>query len=71
MGYVHLDPKQAIQAHKDLHSQKSVGIHFGTFQLTAEPVDEPVELLKTESQQEGLEPDAFVTLEFGKPLILK
>lgn len=71
MGYVHLDPRQAVQAHKDLHSQKTVGIHFGTFQLTAESINEPIELLKTEGALAGLEQDTFVTLVFGVPLILK
>lgn len=46
MGPVHIDPEQAVQAHLDLASHQSLGIHFGTFKLTDEPMDEPPELLR-------------------------
>ena len=45
MSFAHLDPRQAVQAHLDLHSRQSIGIHFGTFQLTSESMDEPIQLL--------------------------
>ena len=43
----HVDPKESVLAHMDLHSKLSIGIHFGTFQLTDEGVDEPVKDLKS------------------------
>ncbi len=71
MGYYHLDPKQAVQAHMDLRSRRSVGIHYGTFQLTAEPIDEPKKLLALEKANAGVDDDEFITLEFGKPYIIQ
>ncbi|MGH2613204.1 MAG: MBL fold metallo-hydrolase, partial [Rhabdochlamydiaceae bacterium] len=35
----HMNPVDAVQAHLDLHSKLSVGIHFGTFPLTDEGID--------------------------------
>ena len=66
MGPVHLDPRQAVQAHKDLKSKKSIGMHFGTFQLTAESIDEPVNLLRKESRDADLKENEFVALEPGQ-----
>jgi L-ascorbate metabolism protein UlaG (beta-lactamase superfamily) len=71
MGPVHIDPQEAVQAHKDLRSTKSIGMHFGTFQLTAEKMEEPVHLLKEEAKKQGLTSDAFMALEPGQFLILK
>ncbi len=70
MSFAHLDPKQAVQAHRDLHSRQSIGIHFGTFQLTSESIDEPITLLAKESAAAGLKKGAFITLGFGKSLVI-
>ncbi|HEY6929107.1 MAG TPA: MBL fold metallo-hydrolase [Thermoanaerobaculia bacterium] len=43
MGPVHISPREALAAHGDLEAQTSVGIHYGTFQLTDEGQDEPPE----------------------------
>lgn len=42
----HMNPEEAVLAHKDLGAGMSFPIHFGTFQLTDEGIDEPVEALK-------------------------
>ena len=42
MQRIHMNPAEAVQAHLDLDAQQSVGMHFGTFQLTLEGIDEPV-----------------------------
>ncbi len=70
MGFAHLDPKQAVQAHLDLHSRKSIGIHYGTFQLTAESIDEPAELLAKERKIAGLRADEFITAAHGEVVVL-
>jgi L-ascorbate metabolism protein UlaG (beta-lactamase superfamily) len=46
MGSAHMDPGQAVQAFHDLGARTAVGMHFGTFQLTNEPREEPAVLLK-------------------------
>lgn len=60
----HMNPPESIKAHIQLKSKRSVGIHFGTFQLTDEGRDEPVEYLKKElSKTPGVD---FQVPEFGK-----
>ena len=41
MKAVHMNPEEAVQAHLDLQATASIGMHFGTFQLTTEGIDEP------------------------------
>ncbi|HEY7773960.1 MAG TPA: MBL fold metallo-hydrolase [Marinagarivorans sp.] len=71
MAPVHLDPAQAVQAHKDLHAKQSIGIHFGTFQLTAEQIDEPERLLKSARAEQQLGEDEFITLQPGSAFNLQ
>lgn len=37
----HLNPEQAVRAAADLHAQRALAVHFGTFNLSDEPLDEP------------------------------
>jgi L-ascorbate metabolism protein UlaG (beta-lactamase superfamily) len=41
MKAAHLNPEDAVRAFHDLGARQAVGMHFGTFQLTDEPRDEP------------------------------
>ena len=71
MKDVHLNPKEAVQAHLDLQSQQSLGIHFGVFQLTWEAIDEPAEDLASALIDEGLAGDTFWVLEPGQGAALE
>ena len=42
MQSVHMNPAEAVQADLDLGATESIAMHFGTFQMTAEGIDEPV-----------------------------
>ncbi|HSW13556.1 MAG TPA: MBL fold metallo-hydrolase [Solimonas sp.] len=47
MAYQHMDPAEAVQAHLDLGSAFSLGIHYGSFELADDGQDEAVtDLLK-------------------------
>jgi L-ascorbate metabolism protein UlaG (beta-lactamase superfamily) len=70
MGPMHMDPKQAVQAHLDLHAKWSVGMHYATFQMTSEAIDEPEQLLIIEREKAGLKADEFVAIPFGQALII-
>ena len=37
----HVDPEEAVKIHRDVRSKYSVAMHWGTFILTDEPLDEP------------------------------
>ncbi len=41
MRAYHMDPADAVQAHRELAAQVSIGMHYGTFQLTGEDYDAP------------------------------
>jgi L-ascorbate metabolism protein UlaG (beta-lactamase superfamily) len=48
MDIVHVNPEESVRALRDLGARHAVAMHFGTFQLTDEGIDEPVEALKRE-----------------------
>ena len=39
MKDIHLNPAEAVKTRIDLNSEQRLGMHFGVFQLTWEPVD--------------------------------
>lgn len=65
MGAIHMTPEEAVAAHLALRAERSIGMHFGTFQLTDEQIDEPVRRLAEASRRAGLDPGAFITLGSG------
>ena len=52
---VHTSPEDAVQAFVDLGARWMVPMHYGTFRLSYEPVDEPVERLKLDAKRRGIE----------------
>ena len=62
----HMNPEEAVQCHIDLRSKQSVGVHWGTFQLTGEHIMEPPRRLKDAAKMAGLDENEFVTLEHGE-----
>jgi len=66
----HLSPEEAVQAHIDLGSKKSVAVHWGTFILTDEPLDEPPQRLDKAKQEKGLSEEEFVILKHGETIFL-
>ncbi len=71
MQPVHLNPADAVQAHRDLGSAQSIGIHFGTFQLTGEAIDQPVKDLATALAAEKVPPAEFITLGEGRTRVFQ
>ena len=66
MAPVHMNPAEAVDAHLALNARHSIGMHFGTFQLTDEAIDAPLIALEAARQAAGLADDAFWTHEFGE-----
>ncbi|MEH6477448.1 MAG: MBL fold metallo-hydrolase [Sneathiella sp.] len=68
MKTYHVNPEEAIFIHQDIKATKSIGMHWGTFPLTAEgPIDPQVEL-KSQRQKRGLLDDAFSTMIVGETI---
>lgn len=51
MGSVHINPEEAIQAHRELGAHTSLAVHYGTFRLSEEGQDRPLEALRTTLSQ--------------------
>jgi L-ascorbate metabolism protein UlaG (beta-lactamase superfamily) len=57
MSPVHMSPLQAVDAHRILMPERSMAIHWGTFQLADDGRDEPVvDLRKAMAEHPGLPP---------------
>ena len=52
---VHTSPEDAVQAFLDLGARWMVPMHYGTFRLSYEPVDEPVPRLLADARRRGVE----------------
>ena len=61
---VHTSPADAMQAFLDLKSRWMVPMHYGTFRLSHEPIEEPLQLLAREASAAGVK-DRVVVLEEG------
>ena len=66
MKHIHMNPEDAVQAHVDLGCAQSIGMHFGTFQLTDEGIDEPVRKLAEFCDARQISRASFVAPEPGQ-----
>jgi len=66
MSTQHVNPAEAVQIHLDIAAKQSIGIHWGTFELTDESLDEPPRHLADARRAKGLADDAFITLAIGQ-----
>jgi N-acyl-phosphatidylethanolamine-hydrolysing phospholipase D len=56
MKAVHTTPEEAVQAFLDLDARTLLGIHWGTFDLAEEPLDEPPQRLLAEVRRRAMDP---------------
>jgi L-ascorbate metabolism protein UlaG (beta-lactamase superfamily) len=63
---VHMNPDESVRAHLALGARRSIGMHFGTFQLTNEAIDEPLRALAAARELHGVSEGDFTTLDFGE-----
>jgi L-ascorbate metabolism protein UlaG (beta-lactamase superfamily) len=70
MQSVHMNPAEAVQAHLDLEAPESIGMHFGTFQLTTEGIDEPLRALEHAREAHNVPASRFRTIGFGESVHL-
>ncbi|MBC8155383.1 MAG: MBL fold metallo-hydrolase, partial [Bacteroidetes bacterium] len=62
MAPVHCSPAEAVQIHRDIQSEQSVAIHFGTFSLGDDGDQEPIDALTAALQQTGVPAEQFRAL---------
>lgn len=71
MSKQHMNPEEATQAFCDLGARTFVAMHWGTFKLTDEPLNEPPERLQQEWQRRGLDPANCKILPIGSVIDVK
>ena len=65
MSDQHVNPAEAVQIHRDLHAKRSIGVHWGSFELTDEALDEAPRALAQALQVSGLTRAEFGVLPIG------
>jgi len=66
MEQQHLNPEQAVDALEALGARRLLAMHWGTFKLTDEPLDEPPVRLEAARVRHGLPPERVRTLAVGE-----
>lgn len=66
MHFVHVTPEEALRIAQDVQARRVVAMHFGTFDLSDEPVDEPPKRFRAEAQRLHWGPDRAWVLKVGE-----
>ncbi|MGH7348732.1 MAG: MBL fold metallo-hydrolase, partial [Candidatus Rokuibacteriota bacterium] len=66
MKWVHTTPEQAVQAFVDLDARAILGMHWGTFDLADEPLDEPPARMLAEIRRRAIDPSRAWILKIGE-----
>ncbi len=61
----HVDLDEAVQVHLDLGAKCSVGVHWGTFALADDPLDQPLHELAHARTLKGVSEESFFLLPVG------
>lgn len=70
MQHAHQNPEEAVQALHDLGAKRGLATHWGTFQLTFEPMEEPPQRLVAAMKAANRDPDDFMILRHGETRFL-
>jgi len=64
----HVSPDEAIRIHRELGVRRSVGMHWGTFPMGQERIDQAPRDLANARQAQGVSEEAFGVLRIGETL---
>jgi L-ascorbate metabolism protein UlaG (beta-lactamase superfamily) len=67
----HTTPEEALNVAKDLKSKKVLGMHWGTFVLSLEPIMEPPSRFKDNAENYGFKKEDAITFNIGEIRPLK
>jgi L-ascorbate metabolism protein UlaG (beta-lactamase superfamily) len=62
----HIGPVEAVRVFRMLGANDALAIHWGTFQLSYEGIDDPPRLLRAALASTGIDPGRFRALEAGQ-----
>ena len=66
MQIMHVNPEEAVKIHRDLGARHSVAMHWGTFVLSDEPLDEPPHRLASARRAAGISEHEFFLMKHGE-----
>ncbi len=66
MATQHVNPAEAVQVFRDLGAKRALGVHWGTFELTDEALDQPPQDLAAARSAAGVSADDFFLLAVGQ-----
>jgi len=66
MRFTHTTPEEALQVAADVRARSFVAVHWATFVLSEEPLDEPPRRLRADAARRGLPPDSIWVLAHGE-----
>lgn len=66
----HVNPDEAVKIHQDIRSRYSVAMHWGTFILTDEPLDEPPLKLQAALRKYNIPENDFPVFQHGQVQVL-
>ena len=62
----HTTPEEALNVAQDLKSKKAIGIHWGTFVLSLEPIMEPSKRFKDNAEKYGFKKEDIINFKIGQ-----
>jgi len=62
----HTNPEEALQIAKDLNSKRVIGMHWGTFVLSLEPIMEPPKRFLDNAKKYGFKNDEAIIFKIGE-----
>lgn len=68
MQKYHVNPEEALKIQSDVKANKAIGMHWGTFPLTAEEPGAPVKALKEAQEEQALDQSKFTTMAIGETI---
>ena len=66
MSEQHMNPEESVKAFRDCGAELALAHHYGTVQLTDEPIDAPVKALAAARVAAGIAPERFRVLQPGE-----
>jgi N-acyl-phosphatidylethanolamine-hydrolysing phospholipase D len=66
MRFVHVNPEEAAKVGRDVGAKRMVGMHWGTFDLTDEPLNEPPKRFHAAATAAGYAPEDVWVLDVGE-----
>jgi N-acyl-phosphatidylethanolamine-hydrolysing phospholipase D len=70
MKDMHINPEEAVRISREIGAEYSIGIQWGTFRMTAEPIDEPPRRLREALREHDIPLSRFEALKIGETKIL-